>query len=63
MLTNLDEFALHGTNLWSFVPDWWIPAMMKMIGMMGSDRCMTLLTPHCKFKDVTLARNVMKDCL
>jgi hypothetical protein len=67
MLTNIHLFAVHGPNLWSFVPDqwrpWWILAMMQMTGLMGSYRCMTLMTPHSKFRDVTFARNVMKDCI
>jgi hypothetical protein len=50
-----------------FVPDlwrpWWIPAMMEMTEVMGSYRCVTLLTLHSKFRDVTLARNVMKDSI
>ncbi len=42
---------------------WWIPAMMEMTEVMGSYRCVTLLTLHSKFRDVTLARNVMKDSI
>jgi hypothetical protein len=60
-------YGLHRINLWSFAPDlwrpWWIWAMMEMTEMMGSYRCVTLSTPHSKFRDVTLARNVVKDCI
>jgi hypothetical protein len=31
--------------------------------MMGSYKCMAFSTPHSKFRDVTLARNVVKDCI
>jgi hypothetical protein len=66
MLTNTHLFAVQGLNLWSFVPDqwsrpWWILAMMEMTGLMCSYRCVTLTMPHSKFRDVTFARNVMKD--
>jgi hypothetical protein len=37
--------------------------MMEMTEVMGSYRCVTLLTLHSKFRDVTLARNVMKDSI
>ncbi len=37
--------------------------MIEMTGLMGSYRSMTLMTPHSKFRDVTLTRNVMKDCI
>jgi hypothetical protein len=37
--------------------------MMEMTGVIGSYMCVTLLMPHSKFRDVTLARNVMKDCI
>jgi hypothetical protein len=37
--------------------------MMEMTEVMGSYRCVTLLTPHSKLRDVTLARNVMKDSI
>jgi hypothetical protein len=67
MLTNIHLFAVHGLNLWCFIPDkwrpWWIQAMIEMTGLMGSYRSMTLMTPHSKFRDVTLTRNVMKDCI
>jgi hypothetical protein len=67
MLMNIHLFAVQGLNLWSFVPDqwrpWWLLAMMEMTGLMGSYRCVTLMTPHSKFRDVMFARNVMKDCI
>jgi hypothetical protein len=37
--------------------------MMQMTGLMGSYRCVTLMTPHYKFRDVAFGRNVMKDCI
>jgi hypothetical protein len=37
--------------------------MIEMTGLMGSYRSVTLMTPHSKFRDVTFARNVMKDCI
>jgi hypothetical protein len=62
VLTNKHLFAEHGLNLWSFVPDqwrpWWIRAIMQMTGLMGSYTCMTLTTPHSKFRDVRFGRNV-----
>jgi hypothetical protein len=67
MLTNIHLFAVHGLKLRSFVPGQWrlwlIQAMTEMTGLMGSYRCMTLTTPHSKFRDVTFGRNVMKDCI
>jgi hypothetical protein len=67
MLANIHLFAVQGLNLWFFVPDqwrpWWILAMMEMTGLMGSYRCVTLMTPHSKFRDVMFARNVIKDSI
>jgi hypothetical protein len=37
--------------------------MMQTTGLMGSYRCVTLMMPHSKFRDVMFGRNVMKDCI